>query len=408
MRNLWLVAKHEYRRTVFRRAFILITLAIPLGMGALIAATLFVELSGENDNPVGYVDQAGILDVARQSTLPDADERIEVRAFPDEEAALAALEREEIQAFFVFPPDYPNTLHTDLYYLEKPPSNDVWGEFDDFVRVNLIATQPAELRDRLFEGPNITVVDVVSHREFSERSIINVILPFVASFFFFIATMSAAGTMLRVVADEKENRTMEIMVTSVTPVQLIGGKAVGLLAAALTRLSIYIVAVVGGLIVASPYIEPLRHATVPWTYLGVMALFFFPAYTLIAAVMMAIGAAVTKVEQGQQVAGMLNLVFMFPLFAMGLIFENPAHPFVVFLTLFPATAFLTISLRWGLGTVAVWQLGVSWVLLITTALFMVWAAARIFRAGMLRYGQPLNLKAAIAVVRGRRQIAGYK
>ena len=400
MRSLWLVAKHEYRRTVLRRAFVLVTLAIPLGMVALIALAISVAMMSENNLPVGYVDKAGILDVTRHATLPNADERIEVRAFPDEEAALAALELEEIQAFFVFPSDYPNTLETDLYYLEEPPSNDVWGDFSSFVRVNLVATYPAEVRNRLFEGPNITVHDIVSNREFSESSMINVILPFVATFFFFVATMSASGHMLQVVAKEKENRTMEIMITSVTPGQLIGGKTVGLLAAALTQLSIYVIAAVVGLIVAAPRVEALQQLTVPWAYLGVMALFFFPAYALVGAVMVAIGGAVTKVQEGQQVAGILNLFFMAPVFLLTVIFKNPAAPVVVFLTLFPTTAFMTISLRWGLGTVPLWQIGVSWVLLVATTIFMVWAAARVFRAGMLRYGQPLNLKAAVAVIRG--------
>jgi ABC-type Na+ efflux pump permease subunit len=124
MHNLWLIAKHEYRGTVFKRAFVLMTLAIPLGIVAVIALTIFVVASGENNLPVGYVDQADVLDVNRQSTasMPTG---IEVRAFPHEKAALAALEGEEIQAFFVLPSDYPDTLQTDLYYLEEPPSNDV-------------------------------------------------------------------------------------------------------------------------------------------------------------------------------------------------------------------------------------------------------------------------------------------
>jgi len=399
MRNFWLIAKHEYRGTVFRRAFILVTLAIPLGMAVLIAFTIMIETSGENRLPVGYVDNAGLLDVSRPS-LPPTPTGIEVRAFPDEEAALAALKGEEIQAFFVLPPDYPNTLQTDLYYLEKPPSSDVWGEFNNFVRLNLVATYPDEVRNRLLEGPNVTVHDVVSHREFSERSMVNVVLPFVASFFFFIATMSASGYMLQAVAAEKENRTMEIMVTSVTPGQLIGGKTVGLLAATLTQLAIYVIAGIVGLTVAAPHVEFLQQITVPWAYLGVMGLFFFPAYALIAAVMVAIGGAVTKVQEAQQVAGLLNLLFLLPVFLLMVIFENPAAPVVVFFTLFPTTAFLTISLRWGLGTVPLWQIGVGWVSLVAATMFMMWAAARIFRAGMLRYGQPLNLRAAVAVIRG--------
>ena len=399
MRNFWLIAKHEYRGTVFKRAFVLLTLAIPLGMVAVIALAIFVAVSGENTLPVGYVDQADILDVIQQppSVMPTG---IEVRAFPDEETALAALEGEEIQAFFVLPPDYPSTLQTDLYYLEEPPSNDVWRDFDNFVRANLVAAYPDEMRKRLLKGPNITVHDIVSKREFSERSIVNIILPFVASFFFFVATMSASGYMLQVVATEKENRTMEIMITSVTPGQLIGGKTVGLLAAALTQLSIYVIAAVVGLIIAAPRVEALQQVTVPWAYLRVMGLFFIPSYALIAAVMVAIGAAVTKVQEAQQVAGLLNMLFILPILMVAVIIRNPGHPVSVFLTLFPTTAFMTISLRWGLGTVPLWQIGVSWILLVATTIFMVWAAARVFRAGMLRYGQPLNLKTALAVIRG--------
>lgn len=193
---------------------------------------------------------------------------------------------------------------------------------------------------------------------------------------------------------------MEIMVTSVTPGQLVGGKTTGLLGVTLTQLFIYLVAVVVGLKASAPFVLALQQATVPWAYLGVMALFFLPAYAFICAVMVAVGGAVTEMQQGQQVAAILNLFFLLPLFLTPIIFNNPGHPVIVFLTLFPTTAFLTISLRWGLGTIPVWQLGLSWVLLVATMVFVVWAAARIFRAGMLRYGQPLSLKVAVGTIRG--------
>lgn len=395
MRNYWLVAKHEYRRVVFRRAFVLVTLAVPLGIIALIALIILVETMGENRQPVGYVDHAGFLDESRQPVASDANEQVEVRSYADESTALAALENEEIQAFFVFPVEYLDTLATDLYYLEEPPSNDVWREFDDFVRLNLVADIPEEVGRRLLEGSTVTVEDIASNRTFGEDSVGTIILPFAASFFFMIATMSASGYMLGVVADEKENRTMEIIVTSITSRQLIGGKALGLLAAALTQLTIFVVTVVVGIKIAMPYVLVLQQLTVPWTYLGVMALFFFPAYILMAAVMVGIGGAVGELQQGQQAAGLVNIIFLLPLILMPLLFQNPGGPAMIFLTFFPPTAFMTVSLRWGLGTIPWWQLGISWVLLASTTLLMVWAASRIFRAGMLRYGQSLSLRSVI-------------
>jgi ABC-2 type transport system permease protein len=400
MRSFWLVAKHEYLRSVVRRGFVIMTVAVPLGMAALIAMVILVESMGADSRPIGYVDYSGILDPGLYDSLPDASKRTPMRAFSDEDSARAALEGEQIQAFFVLPADYPQTLRTDLYYLTDPPDGDTWGDFDDFVRINLVSTMSKDMQDLLLEGPDIMVYDLASNREFSEGSIVNVVLPFVATFFFIFATMSGAGYMLGVVAGEKENRTIEVMVTSVTPGQLIGGKAAGLLAASLTQLAIYVVAAVIGVIVAAHYVPEIQQLEVPWLYLTIMVLFFLPTYALISAVMIAIGSAVTELQQGQQLAGLLNLVFLLPVFLLPLLFQNPAGPLMVFFTIFPTTSFMTISLRWGLGTVPLWQVGVGWVLLLATAIFMIWAASRVFRAGMLRYGQPLTLKSAWAAVRG--------
>jgi len=401
MRNLWLVARHEYRLTVLNRRFALLTVAIPAGMFLLVALSILVFSSGGSDQPVGYVDHSGLLVLDRYANLPGDGERVELRAYQDQETALADLKGGQIQALFVFPAGYPQSLQTDLYYLEEPPDGDVWGDVDDFVRINLVAALPAEVQQRLLEGADVTVHDLSSGRMFNERNIVSFVLPFVAAFFFFFATMMASGQMLGVVAGEKENRTIEILITSVTPGQLITGKTVGLLAAALTQLTIYFLALVVGIRLAAPYVVELQQATIPWDYLLIMALFFLPTFALLSSVMIAIGGAVTDLQQGQQVAGLLNLFFMLPLFLVPLMVENADSLLITLLTLFPTTSFLTIALRWSLGTIPLWQMAASWGLLVASTVFMIWAAGRIFRAGMLRYGQPLNFKAAVAAVRRR-------
>jgi ABC-2 type transport system permease protein len=400
MRNFWLIARHEYHNTVVQRSFVIMTAAIPLGLIALVGLGILVEGMGKDSRPVGYVDYSNTLDASRHALWPNAPDGFQVVAFADERAGRDALEAEEIQALFVLPAEYPQTLATELYYLEDPPSGEVWRDFDDYVRLNLLVGMPDQMQQRLFEGPDLTVRDVVSNREFSESGIVNVVLPFVATFFLFFATMVGAGYMLGVVAGEKENRTIEVMVTTVTPGQLIGGKILGLLAAALTQLGVYLLAIVVGLLVAAPHVPELQQVVVPWGYLAVMAIFFLPTYALVSALMVAIAGAVGEVQQGQQLAGLLYFLFMLPILLTPILFENPGHPLMVFFTLFPTTSFLTISLRWGLGTVPLWQVGLSWMVLVATTGFMAWAAARVFRAGMLHYGQPLSVKAALAALRG--------
>ena len=400
MRNFWLIARHEYHNTVVQRSFVIMTAAIPLGLIALVALGILVEGMGKDRRPVGYVDHSNTLDANRHAPWDDAPEPFQVVAFADERTGRNALEAGEIQALFVLPADYPQTLDTELYYLEDPPSGEVWRDFDDYVRLNLLAGMPDQRQQRLFEGPDIVVRDVASNREFSKSGMVNVVLPFVATFFLFFSTMVGAGYMLEVVAGEKENRTIEVMVTTVTPGQLIGGKMLGLLAAALTQLGVYLLAIVVGLLVAAPHVPELQEAVVPWGYLGVMALLFLPTYALVSALMVAIAGAVGEVQQGQQLAGLLYFFFMLPILLTPILFENPGHPLMVFFTLFPTTSFLTISLRWGLGTVPLWQVGLGWAFLLAAAGFMAWAAARVFRAGMLHYGQPLSVKAAMAALRG--------
>jgi ABC-2 type transport system permease protein len=109
---------------------------------------------------------------------------------------------------------------------------------------------------------------------------------------------------------------------------------------------------------------------------------------------------VTELQQGQQLAGLLNFVFMSPLLLLVFLFQNPGGPLMIFFTIFPVTSFMTISLRWGLGTVPLWQVGIGWALLLPTTVLMIWAAARVFRVGMLHYGQPLSFKSVLAAVRG--------
>jgi len=190
-----------------------------------------------------------------------------------------------------------------------------------------------------------------------------------------------------------------VMITSSSPEQLVGGKALGLLGVTLTQLTIWLLTLVVVFLALPQYVESLRGASVPWDILVVFIVYFIPAFALIGSVMAAIGAMVTELQEGQQISGMVNMLFILPLFFAGVILANPDSTLMVILTLFPTTSFLTILLRWGFTIIPFWQMAVSWTLLVGTAMIVVWAAARIFRLGMLRYGQRMTFKAALAALK---------
>ena len=400
MRKLWLVARHEYLKIIRKRSFLLSTAGMPIFLVAIMAFSILTAIGGSDRAPLGYVDHSGLL---AAPVMPTSDrlgeEIIEIRAFADEAAARAALEAGQIQGYYVLPADYLDSLSVRLVYWDQAPAARIQNDFDQFLRANLVSGLPAQAQERALKGVELTVRSADGKQELSSAGLANVILPFGFGFFFIFAVMNSAGYLLQAVADEKENRTVEVMATSLTPEQLIGGKAVGLIAVAMTQIVI-LAAVIGlGLAVGSRYLDALRELRVPWSFLMVSVLYFVPSYTLIAGLMIAIGSAVTEVRQGQQIAGVFNMLFSIPYFFLLMFITNPNSPLAVILTLFPTTAFTTITLRWGLTTIPPAELIAGWIILMASALLSVWAAARIFRAGMLRYGQRLDLRRMIAAVR---------
>jgi ABC-2 type transport system permease protein len=401
MRKLWLVAKHEYLRMVRRRSFLVGTLAVPVLMAVVIGISIAFSIGTRDDRPLGYVDLARVLEAGVRPSSEGMVRWVEMRAFADEASARAALEDGEVQAFYVLSADYRQEGKLALYYWDDPPSDAVREQFDGYLRANLVADLPQDVGRRTMDGMSLTVRSVDGSREFSSENFMAIVLPFGAGFFFMIAVMSSSGYLLQAVTTEKENRTMELMITSIRPGQLVAGKAVGLMAVSLTQLAVWSLAIVVGLAVGAQFLEPLRATRVPWAALGIALLYFFPAYALVAGIMIAIGSAVTETRQGQQIASILNLTFTAPFFFVALIMANPSSPFMVAMTLFPTTAFLTVIMRWSLAVVPLWQMALSWVLLVTSAGLSVWASARVLRVGMLRYGQRLDFRGMVRAVRGR-------
>ncbi len=395
MHDLWLVARHEYLQRAGKRSFLLGAFSLPFLMIVVIGVTVMVTNGGHRAATIGYVDGAGILGEAQLPAATADESRLNVRSFSDGDAARLALEQREIQAFYVLPPDYLDTHEVELYHWDKAPDASLQTGFGQFIRSGLVSGLPAAEQVRLIEGPQVTLRSLDGARAFSSGEALNLVVPFVVALVFMITVMTSASYMLQVVADEKENRTVEVLITSVSPEQLIGGKALGLMGVTLTQLGIWLLAIMLALAVGARFVEPMRGLGMPWGSLLVIAIFFVPAYALVAGLMTAIGSAVAEVRQGQQIAGLLNLMFMLPLFLSALLFTDPNSPLMVALTLFPTTAFVTVSLRWGMSAIPAWQMMISWLSVLGSALLSIWAAARIFRYGMLRYGQRLSLSEAL-------------
>lgn len=407
MRNIWLVARNEYARMARRRSFILATLGVPLLILGVMGVSILVSIRSDRPDPrpIGFVDLAAAYPTLAPRQAYAGDNDVTVRVFAADEAARAALAAGEIQAYYIIPQDYETSHRVQVRYWKTAPSSRVDALFRRFLRVSLVQDQPEDVQMQLLRGVTFDARMVKDGRPVEGGNEAEFVFALVLSMFFVFVVMASGGYLLRAVSTEKENRTVEVMFTSVSPLQLITGKALGLMAVALTQIGVWVVTLLVAAGVVSRFVDFLRDFVVPWNLAGVMLLYFLPTYALVAGMMILIGSVFTDMQQSQQIAGVVNMVFMAPIFFLMLVFTSPNSPLMVALTLIPTTAFLTVALRWAVTAIPAWQLIVGWLGVVATAMFSLWVAARVFRIGMLQYGQNLDLRRLVGIVMGRGAVA---
>ena len=395
MSKLWQIIRHEYIRHVFRRRFLFSLLSLPIAVLVMVGVALMIAGFAADDTPIGYVDPSGVL--ANPVQLPESTDifspTIQFIAFEDRDQAQADLEAGTIQAYFVLPADYPQNKQVELLYLDEPDSSATY-QFEDFVRFTLMESADVnpEVIDRLSQGFSYTLESADGSRQMRDDQWYLTFTPFIAGIMFVIVVMTSGGYLLQAVVEEKENRTMEIVITSVSPAQLMTGKIIGNVAVGLTQLVVWLVFAWLGLKVAGNFWPMLQDFSLPPDYIGVMLLVLLPSFVMVAAIMAAIGSTMTQMREAQQISGMFSLPFMIPFYVSSAIMMNPNGTLAMALSYFPLTAPITILMRMSFTVIPAWQIAINVATLIVFAIFAIWFATKAFRLGMLQYGKKLTIK----------------
>ena len=389
MMKFWRVITHEYGRHVLRKRFFLGLLSLPLMIVLMIGVIILLEIGQVT---LGYVDHSDFLANPVQLPRPESPEKpIVLIAYPDEESAQSALDDGEVEAYYILADDFPLSGRAELVYY-KEPKGYALSQFSEYIVANLLVTQPPEIADRVMAGNNFVVRTVDGKRQVSQQDWFSIMLPIFAALAFFIAIMTSSGYLMQAVVDEKENRTMEILVTSVSPMQLMIGKVIGNIGVGLTQLLAWLLFLVIVVAVGGFYLPPLQSIRVPFDTLLILFLVLMPAFVMISGLLAALGATVSESREAQQMTGLIVMPFWLPYFVFPIFLNNPNSPLAVALTLIPVTAPMSIILRMGFAEVPAWQLVISLLLLIASAVGSLWLAGRAFRMGMLMYGKRLPLK----------------
>lgn len=394
MTKIWQIIKHEYLRHVVEKKFLISLLSLPFMVVVMFGVAIIIILLSIDDTPVGYIDHPGILTQAFQREQDSfLNPKIDFLSYEDKEQAQTDLESEEIQAYYVIPQDYTNTLQVELYFFDEPDS-DVQNQFDQFMRQNLDTLQglDSQVINRLENGIQITITDLDGEREMGQDQWYLIFTPFVLGLMFFFVVMTSGGYLSQAVVEEKENRTMEIVITSVSPNQLMTGKIIGNIALGLTQLLAWLLFGWIGINVAGRIWPVVQEFSLSTDYVLIALVVMIPAFLMIAALMAAIGATMTETSESQQISGLFSITMMIPYYLATPIMMNPNGTIATVLTFFPFTAPITILMRMALTVVTPWQLILAIGILFLFAFLAIWFAGKAFRMGMLRYGKKLSLK----------------
>lgn len=394
MNKTWLVIKHEYWKHVKKKRFILAILSLPFFILLMVAIGFLSVIFQYNDSPVGYIDRSGLLDnpIEYQTEAPIGFLKpIELIRYTNETEAESALHNNTIQAFYVVDKNFIDTREIKVI-ANKAPDSSVNSEFFTFFKLNVLKDLPEEISIRTMEGASFEVKSTGEQKSANENNVLVFILPFLVGFLFIMAVNISAGYLLQSVVEEKENRTMEIMVTSLSPNQLMTAKVIGNLSVGLTQLVVWIIFGIIGIFSLFRLFPDLQSTKIDFSFLLLTILVFIPAFVMIAAMMAALGATTTETREAQQIAGIFTIPMVLPYWFMQVLMEKPNSPLSIFFSLFPFTAPVSLPMRAAFSTIPDWQVFITISLLILFAIAALWFAGKAFRLGMLRYGKKLSLK----------------
>jgi ABC-type Na+ efflux pump permease subunit len=430
-RKIWIIASTEFGSTIRTKAFIIGILLMPVITGLSILIQMFV--AGRTDTrtrTVAVVDRTGALYPALARTAEtynahttDPQSKKQVRPRIEASQITAANEGEvapsvmldlcdrirrgELDAFVVIPPraiEAPEASIVPAPALEYHSDN----PNDEVIRTWLSSAVNSEVRGRRFRSAGIdqTIADrlnqplAIENLGLVERDpsapdgtimikpaqkvdrIRTFGVPAILMFAMFFVIMTSAPQLLNSVIEEKMTKISEVLLGSVAPFELMLGKLLGNAGIAMVLAALYLGA---GYAVAVYYGYGDVISAGLLVGLGVYLLL---AILLFGSLYMAVGSACNELKDAQSLMMPVMLLSMFPAFVWMAVLRNPSSPISVGLSLFPpATPFLMLMRLALRPAPPVWQVGLSFVLTIATALLCAWAAGKIFRTGLLMQGK---------------------
>lgn len=437
MSKIWIIIQREFMTRVKKKSFILLTILMPFIFAALIMVPLMLAtIEGDEQKTVMVVDKTGRYVGSLKSTpnyafVPTADNKDEFYTEDSEVEAVVQITADLAKNPKAVTIYSPREVKAELLsYVETCLGEQVRREKLSAYNIPELETIIADIQTDFHVA---TVKRNAEGDETSSNTYIAMTAGFIFTFLIYMFVMSYGGMVMQSVMEEKTNRIVELMVSSVKPFQLMMGKIIGVALVGFVQLAIWgvmlsIILVVCGSVFglsAAPAVPAVAGADaqmaavaqqagggeaaeimsalmgLPYAELGIMfVLYFVGGYLLYASFFAAVGASINAQEDSSQFIMPVVLIMVFGLYAAMYSAENTNGPLAFWASMFPLTSPIVMMVRIPFG-VPWWEEVLSLGLLFATSMAFVWISARIYRVGILMYGKKPSLREMLKWVRWR-------
>ncbi|MDR1814392.1 MAG: ABC transporter permease [Tannerella sp.] len=438
MNKTGIVVRREYLRRVNKKSFIIMTLLTPLLFAALVFVPLWLSMMKSSEvYEVAIADRTGKY----ASLFEDTDNFRFVKvesASSDAIRASDAAKKHDSFALLEITGDLLQNPHAASLYSEKQIPQDLKREVNQTLKQYLENEKRASFNipnlDEIIENSRVNIdIQTIKWGKDGEAkessSEIASVIGFLFTFLIYMFIMMYGAMVMQGVMEEKTNRIVEVMISSVRPFDLMMGKIIGIGLVGLTQVFIWCIlttalvgiggailgvsgggagaadmAAIQGLGATSPAATALAAnnsmAANIFTKLSsfnfveiilCFVLFFIGGYISYASLFAAIGAAIDNPEDSQQFMMPVMLFLIFAVYAGIYSVQNPDGPLAVWCSFLPFTSPIVMMVRVPYD-IPFWQISLALVLLFATAVLLVWISAKIYRTGILMYGKKPTLK----------------
>ena len=425
MNKIALIIQREYLTRVKKKSFIVMTLIGPILMAAMILAPVYLsEIASGKVTKVAVLDETGWF----FEKFKDQDKIDFYYVDGDlETEKVKALANKDLLLYIPLP-ELNIPVNAQLFASDQPGLNvsayikSVMKNIVETKRLMAVGIDPKVIKETKTDINLITIKVDETGNEQKSNTEVEIGLAYLAGFMIYFFIFMFGAQVMKGVSEEKSNRIVEVIISSVKPFQLMMGKIVGVALVGLTQFLLWIVLTFVFVGIFQSGIMGGDFASVMQAQQGQMAaaqngsginaaafsqvsevlggidfkvmifsflFYFLGGYLLYSSLFAAIGGAVDQQADTQQFMLPVSLPLIFAVISSSVVIQQPDSAFSVWMSMIPFTSPIIMMMRIPFG-VPYWQIGVSLGLLVTGFVLTTWLAAKVYRVGILMYGKKVS------------------